>query len=95
MEIKVNRFMGGFKIRGYSIKCFKNALPSLRINSDFDPADTFRNKAAEFGRYVSNVAESSINGLIIPCYKRFRMRKFNSILIRGFSVKDAEISASK
>lgn len=41
-------------------------LPSLATNSDFELAESERNKAAEFGRNVSRLAESSINGFMIP-----------------------------
>lgn len=41
-------------------------LPSLLTSSDFELAESERNSAAEFGRKVSNEADSSINGFIIP-----------------------------
>lgn len=41
-------------------------LPSLLTNSVFELADNERNNAAEFGRYVSNDADSSIRGFKIP-----------------------------
>lgn len=41
-------------------------LPSFNKSSAFEFAEIVRNNAAEFGRYVSNVADSSIKGLIIP-----------------------------
>lgn len=47
---------------------FKSFLPSLLTNSDFELADNERNRAAEFGRYVSNEADNSINGFKIPYF---------------------------
>lgn len=49
-------------------KCYCK-LPSLLTNSDFELADNERNRAAEFGRYVSNEADNSINGLRVPCVR--------------------------
>lgn len=47
----------------------KNTLPSLLTKSDFELADNERKRAAEFGRYVSNEADNSINGFKMPCFK--------------------------
>lgn len=41
-------------------------LPSLRMSSALELAEMLLKSAAEFGRYVSNVADSSISGLMIP-----------------------------
>lgn len=51
-----------------NVKEFKSFLhqPSLIISSDLEPAEMLRNRAAEFGRYVSSVAESSIKGRMMP-----------------------------
>lgn len=48
------------------MKTVYNTLPSFPTNSDFEFADTVRNKAAEFGLKVSSVADNSISGFIIP-----------------------------
>lgn len=40
----------------------------MSINSDFELAEAFLKRAAEFGRYVSSAADNSINGRIMPCF---------------------------
>lgn len=62
----------------------KAYLPSLLTNSDLELADNDRKRAAEFGRYVSNEADNSINGFKMPYSNikrirrlKYRLRKFS------------------
>lgn len=67
----------------YSLEKIKlKTIPSFAMSSDLDPAEIVRNNAAEFGLYVSSVADNSIKGRMIP----FRIQHCIFLLIFYFMI---------